>query len=109
MRIVLLITLIESALIAVLMIVWRSRRSNATAPVPVRVTESPGSATNSLNAMGAARWAFINDWRVEPQADDRIQTSGQVARSTEPAPGRRSATRRRHQAMYKQWSRNRHD
>ena len=105
MRIVLLLTLVESALIALLMLVWRSRK---TAQVLIRLSGSQPKPT-SPDAARDARWAFINDWRVEPQADDRMQASGQVARSSETASGRRSTTRRRHQAMYKQWSRARHD
>ncbi len=56
-----------------------------------------------------AHWAFINGWRVEPQADDRIPMFGSVANSSAGPSVRRSIARRRHQAMHKSWSQERHD
>ncbi|MFN2514702.1 MAG: hypothetical protein ABR556_00675 [Pyrinomonadaceae bacterium] len=56
-----------------------------------------------------ARWAFINGWKVEPQADDRIPMFGSVVNSVAAPSVRRSIARRRHQAMHKAWSKDRHD
>ena len=57
----------------------------------------------------ASRWAFINGWRVEPQSDDRAPVIGAVAPGTGSASARRSSARRRHQAMFKEWSQERHE
>ncbi|HKO98222.1 MAG TPA: hypothetical protein VJU86_14590 [Pyrinomonadaceae bacterium] len=110
MRIVLLITVIESALIAALMI-WLRFRSMKT---PVRVlANSAGSVLKSktirTDATRDARWGFINAWKVEPQSDDRMQAAD-AAGFRDAAPfGRPAATRRRHQELYKRWSQDRHD
>lgn len=109
MRIVLLITLVESALVAVLMVVWHYRSMKAPAQIPVGPTNILKARTSGVDKTNDSRWSFINEWRVEPQADDRVQASGKVGNSTETGSGRRSNTRRRHQANYKQWSRERHD
>ena len=112
MRLVLLITVIESALIAALTIWWRLRN----APVPARVMMRSAVSRSTIRSQMAdtdaarvARWGFINGWSVAPQADDRMQTAGAASVQTETASERRSTARRRHQAMYKQWSRERHD
>ncbi|HEY2973931.1 MAG TPA: hypothetical protein VGJ48_15560 [Pyrinomonadaceae bacterium] len=55
------------------------------------------------------RWAFINEWHVEPQSDDRAPVFGAVAPSTASPSARRSAARRKHQARFKEWSQGRHD
>lgn len=57
----------------------------------------------------AAHWAFINGWKVEPQADDRIPMFGSVANSATAPSVQRSMARRKHQAMHKAWSQERHD
>ncbi|MDQ2975077.1 MAG: hypothetical protein M3R69_06670 [Acidobacteriota bacterium] len=57
----------------------------------------------------ASRWAFINGWRVEPQSDDRAPVIGAVAPVTGSPSARRSNARRKHQAMFKEWSQERHD
>lgn len=56
-----------------------------------------------------ARWAFINGWKVEPQADDRIPMFGSVLNSATTSSVHRSTARRRHQTMHKAWSQERHD
>jgi hypothetical protein len=113
MKIVLLITVIESAIVALLLILWRYRSARVTARVPVGpISSAANHSTPELNrsdALRDSRWAFINGWKVEPQSDDRMPTFGGVASSTLSASGRRSTARRRHQAMFKQWSQDRHD
>ena len=112
MKIVLLITLVESAIVALLMILWRYRSVKTTAPLPFKqITHAEVNhiAESDLNDARRSRWAFINGWTVEPQSDDRMPAFGSVASSTASAPGRRSTARRRHQAMYKRWSQDRHD
>jgi len=57
----------------------------------------------------AARWDFINLWQVADQVDDRRPMHGGVAYGSGSKSARRSIARRNHQAMYKEWSRERHD
>jgi hypothetical protein len=114
MKIVLLITLVESALLALLMILWRYRRTRMPALVPVGPIISAARRSNAEpdrhDALRDLRWTFINSWKVEPQSDDRIPAFGDVASSaTTSASGNRSVARRRHQTMYKRWSQERHD
>jgi hypothetical protein len=109
MRIVLLITVIESAMIA-LFLIWRYRTSRVAALAPIGPVASGTRSTSPAAKIDAnSRWSFINGWKVEPQSDDRIPAFGRVAPATSFAPAHRSTARRRHQAMYKQWSQDRHD
>ncbi len=66
----------------------------------------PRTATES-------RRVFINGWRVAPQSSDRtpVRTPVHAADTHDNASpsARRSTTRRRHQAMFKEWSQARHD
>jgi hypothetical protein len=62
----------------------------------------PGSTSIS-------RWAFINDSKVEPQSDDREPMFGAVAFTAASPSAGRSRARRKHQAMYKEWSQGRHE
>jgi len=57
----------------------------------------------------SVRWAQLNPWLSEGQADDRSPMNGSV-KDIEGAPSvQRSFARRRHQAMFKKWSQARHD
>lgn len=60
-------------------------------------------------AREAARWAFINEWHVESQGDDRRQVSGSVPESTGSSAARRASARQSHQVNFKAWSKERHD
>ncbi len=62
-----------------------------------------------LGSTSKSRWAFINDGKVEPQSDDREPMFGAVAFSTASLSAGRSSARRKHHAMYKEWSQGRHD
>jgi len=55
------------------------------------------------------RWAQLNPWLSEGQADDRIPMNGSVKDSGGPPSVQRSFARRSHQAMFKTWSQTRHD
>jgi hypothetical protein len=115
MKIILLITVLESLAITVLLILWRFR--SAYSKLPTRVSDQPIiSAADNLSvrplthaSVDYSRWVFINKWKVEPQADDRVPMVGSVAYSTASPSVRRSIARRRHQTMYKEWSEDRHD
>ena len=55
------------------------------------------------------RWAQLNPWLSEGQADDRTPMNGSVKDSGGPPSVQRSFARRSHQAMFKTWSQARHD
>jgi hypothetical protein len=57
----------------------------------------------------SARWAQLNHWLVEGQADDRTPMNGSVKNSGGTPSVQRSFARRSHQAMFKKWSQTRHD
>jgi len=67
--------------------------ANLTAPAPV----------------DAIRWAQLNPWLSEGQADDRSPMRGTDGVSSGALSVRRSTARRSHQEMYKKWSQARHD
>jgi hypothetical protein len=115
MKIILLITLLDSLALALwMMIRWRakSRRSKVPATLLQRPV-MPASVDLALNAgsssLDATRWAFINEWHLEGQANDRKPMRVGVVDGAGSASERRSATRRSHQMMYKEWSQARHD
>jgi len=68
-----------------------------------------GMTTPLLESSAGSHWAFINGWKVEPQSDDRTPMFGAVALSTASVSAHRSSARRKHQAMFKEWSQDRHD
>jgi hypothetical protein len=74
-------------------------------PTATKEAAAPPSSPDFL----ASRWAFINGWEVARQSDDRVPMFGAVAASTASPPARRSSARRKHQAMFKIWSQERHD
>jgi hypothetical protein len=69
--------------------------------------ENPALVT--VDTRDTSRWAFINGWKLAPQADDRIPMFGSVVSSEAAPSARRSIARRRHQVMFKEWSQQRHD
>jgi hypothetical protein len=68
-----------------------------------------GPSTSLPDSLSTLRWAYINGWKVEPQSDDRAPMFGEVAHSTASPSARRSSARRKHQAMFKAWSQDRHE
>lgn len=55
------------------------------------------------------RWALLNPWLSEGQADDRMPMNGAVKDSGGAPSVQRAFARRSHQAMFKKWSQTRHD
>lgn len=115
MKIVLLITVIESFVVALLLILWRFKSAYSILParVPSRsiISDAVNLPAESMRrkALDESRWTFINSWKVEPQSEDRMPVLGDVAQSAASPSARRSTARRMHQAMYKEWSKERHD
>jgi hypothetical protein len=72
-------------------------------------TNDAATVPSPPDASVTSRWAFINGWKVEPQSDDRAPMFGAVAPATASPSAHRSSARRKHQAMYKEWSQDRHD
>jgi hypothetical protein len=77
--------------------------------IPKESVELDADAASHLEDSTSSHWAFINGWKVEPQSNDRLPVFGVIASSTAPPSARRSSTRRKHQAMFKAWSQDRHD
>lgn len=67
-------------------------------------TNSPAQAE-----FDSVRWAQLNPWLSEGQADDRIPMNGSVKDSGGAPSVQRAFARKRHQAMFKKWSQARHD
>jgi len=61
------------------------------------------------SADDTARWAYITEWRVGPQSNDRRPVSGSVATGKSSLSAGRSSARRQHKARFKVWSQSRHD
>ncbi len=57
----------------------------------------------------STRWAQLNPWLSEGQADDRTPMNGSVRDASQTASVQRSFARRSHQVMFKKWSQARHD
>jgi hypothetical protein len=111
MRIVLLITVLESLAIASWLMVRRLRNEipklqPAKSMVPVYANANIAAGVPS--ALEASHWNFINNWQ-EDQADDRGLTLGAVPARAGSNPERRSFARRSHQRSFKTWSQARHD
>ena len=116
MRIVLLITVVESLLLASWLILRRFRNEysrvqplQSLIPVYANATALRPSRPNVASSVEVSRWNFINNWQVEDQPDDRELTLGAVAAGTGSGPERRSFARRSHQRSFKTWSQARHD
>lgn len=116
MKIVLLITLLESLAIASWLVLRRFRNEDsktqlAEIMVPIYANATaPGPSRSSVpSSIEVSRWNFINNWQVEDQADDRGLTFGAVAERAGSSSERRSFARRSHQRSFKIWSQARHD
>jgi len=70
------------------------------------ILETPAQTQTEFDSV---RWAQLNPWLVEGQADDRIPMDGSVKDSVSTPSVQRANARRRHQAMFKRWSQARHD
>ena len=70
------------------------------------IVETPSQPQTEFDSV---RWANLNPWLVEGQADDRIPMNGSVKDSGGTPSVQRAFARRCHQAMFKRWSQARHD
>ncbi len=112
MKIVLLITVLESLAIAFWLILQRFRNERARiqpAEIMVPTFAAVSARASASSSLEISRWNFINGWQVEDQADDRGLTLGAVAGRAGSAPERRSFARRSHQRSFKTWSQAKHD
>lgn len=112
MKIVLLITALESLAIAFWLILQRFRNEHARlqpAEIIVPTFAEVSGRASAASSLEISRWNFINGWQVEDQADDRGLTLGAVADRAGSAPELRSFARRSHQRSFKTWSQARHD
>lgn len=77
----------------------------------IHVMQEASSEHNSLTQapFDPIRWALLNPWLSEGQADDRIPMNGSVKDSGGPPTVQRAFARKSHQTMFKKWSQARHD
>ncbi|HET6853691.1 MAG TPA: hypothetical protein VFH46_15425 [Pyrinomonadaceae bacterium] len=77
----------------------------------IYVMQKANGETNSQAPLefDPIRWALLNPWLSEGQADDRIPMNGSVKDSGETPSVQRAFARRSHQAMFKKWSQARRD
>jgi len=74
----------------------------------IQKTENAAKAP-AQSEFDPVRWAQLNPWLSEGQANDRIPMNGSVKDSGGPPSVQRSFARRSHQGMFKTWSQARHD
>jgi len=74
----------------------------------IQKTKNAANST-AQSEFDPVRWAQLNPWLSEGQADDRIPMNGSVKDIGGPPSEQRSFARRSHQAMFKTWSQARHD
>lgn len=84
-------------------------RLSSLEPLPALINVDPNANLSPPHSFNAIRWAQLNEWCVEGQADDRRPMNGRVVESIGGAAAQRSAARLGHQVMHKEWARERHD
>ena len=115
MKIIFLITVVEVLTIALVLLVFvRSRNKRIeVATVSLKRPLAPNDdlivKVPAPDSFDTSHWAFINEWHMNDQGDDRRPMIGAVAESSGSLSARRSFARRSHQLMYKEWSRTRRD
>jgi hypothetical protein len=115
MKIILLITVVEVWTIILLLLVFvrsRNKRIEVGTVSPGRPPAPNDDLIAKLPApdsFDTSHWAFINEWHMNDQGDDRRPMIGAVAKSSGSLSARRSFARRSHQLMYKEWSGTRRD
>ncbi len=112
MRIALLMTVVGSLTFALWMTIRWYKKEWPGAPVGSLVqshTSAASFAVTEMSSLDKEYWAFINEWNLKGQADDRAPMMRSVADSSGTPSGRRAVARRSHQLNYKKWSKQRHD
>jgi hypothetical protein len=115
MKIIFLITVVESLVITLLLLVFVRSRNGRIEVATVSLRRPPASHDDLIfklpvpDSFNPSHWAFINEWRLNDQGDDRKPMIGAVAESSGSLSARRSFARRSHQLMYKEWSKTRLD
>lgn len=86
-------------------------RKNLSNEVDMYLMQEPIVETYSQlqTEFDPVRWAQLNPWLSEGQADDRIPMIGAVKNNSGTPPVQRAFARKSHQAMFKKWSQARHD
>jgi len=77
----------------------------------IHVMQNVDGETNSQAQaeLDSIRWAQLNPWLTEGQADDRTPMNGAVKDAGGTPSVQRAFSRRSRQAMFKKWSQARHD
>ena len=74
------------------------------APPPALINVNPNFDSLMGDRSNAARWAQLNEWCVDGQADDRSPMNGSARAGTGSASAQRSDARLAHQVMYRKWA-----
>jgi hypothetical protein len=88
---------------------WSQTTKTPPAPAIAVPSHYPTVNSSARAPLDAKRWAQLNPWLSEGQADDRSPMRGTDGVSSGALSVRRSTARRSHQEMYKKWSQARHD
>ncbi len=88
---------------------WSQAPQASLGPTVAVASDYPIARSLGPAPSDAIRWAQLNPWLSEGQADDRRPMRGTDGVSSGSLSARRSSTRRTHQEMYKKWSQGRHD
>lgn len=88
---------------------WSTAPKPPLGPAVAFTSGYPIVSSRAPAPLDAIRWAQLNPWLSEGQADDRRPMRGTDGVSSGSLSARRSSTRRTHQEMYKKWSQARHD
>ena len=112
MKIILIITVLETLALALWMLTKHSQRPRleiAQGRLDNRVKQerTQVAVLPSADLFAFNRRAFLNSRQINPQADDRTPMQGAVIDGAGPSAVRRSVSRRSHQLRFKEWSQNR--
>lgn len=89
-----------------------NRSKGLIAHIGPRVTvigDKPSTNSPTAATFDGERWAQLNPWLSEGQADDRLPMNGSVPDSGRTTSAQRAFAGRSHQMMFKKWSQARHD
>src|SRR5829696_8553762 len=110
MKIIILITVVETLTLGLLMVLSYHRRQQSKLATARGRLATNDRVRNDSSSINSAHWSSINKSQLEGQRDDRHQMNGSVAITGERAASvRRAFARKSHQLMYKKWSRDRRD
>ena len=109
MKIVFLIAALEVIALSMWAVVRSGKRRSKVPMAPLESSLANTLKSPRPDSLDALHWAYMNEWHLEGQADDRRPMHGTVGDSTGSPSARRSIARRSHLSMCKEWSKTRHE